>query len=173
MSWFVVDVEADGPCPGLYSMVSFGVVKVDDELKTTFYGEVKPITEKYIPDALAVSGFTRDQHEAFDAPEDVMKDFYEWVKENSDGRPIFLSDNPAFDWQFINYYFHRYVGDNPFGFSARRIGDLYCGIKRDSFARWKHLRVTNHDHNPVNDAKGNAEALLYMRDKLGLRMPSK
>ena len=29
---FCVDVEADGPCPGPYSMVSFGVVRVDAAL---------------------------------------------------------------------------------------------------------------------------------------------
>ncbi|MDP4262226.1 MAG: hypothetical protein Q8941_06815 [Bacteroidota bacterium] len=30
---------------------------------------------------------------------------------------------------------------------------------------------TTHDHHPVNDAKGNAEALLAMK-QMGLRMPS-
>lgn len=43
MSYFSIDVEADGPCPGLYSMVSFGAVLIDSELQTTFYGKVKPI----------------------------------------------------------------------------------------------------------------------------------
>ena len=43
---------------------------------------------------------------------------------------------------------------------------------KDTFAKWKYLRKTNHDHNPVNDAKGNAEALLEMR-RMGLNMPNK
>jgi hypothetical protein len=34
---------------------------------------------------------------------------------------------------------------------------------------WKHLRKTIHDHNPVNDAIGNAEALLEMK-KMGLKI---
>lgn len=163
MSNFIVDVEADGPAPGLYSMVSFGVVEVT---KTgpgrTFYGMVAPITDDFIPEALAVSGFSREQHLTFEQPEVVMPRFVEWLASvNSAGsRPTFISDNPAFDWQFINWYLWKYTKGNPFGHSARRIGDFYAGAMRDFYARqdWKKLRVTKHTHNPVDDAKGNAEA---------------
>lgn len=169
MSHYIVDVEADGPAPGLYSMVCFGAVKLSDELDETFYGQTRPITESFIPEALAISGFSRIEHEGFDEPEAAMKAFAQWVTETSKGRPVFFSDNPAFDWQFINYYLHRYVGSNPFGFSARRIGDLYCGMQMNAYAGWKHLRKTTHDHHPVNDAKSNAEALLEMR-RMGLKL---
>lgn len=172
MSLIVVDVEADGPIPNKFSMICFGAVVVDNNLNKTFYGQTKPISDLFNPDALAVSGFSRKEHENFEDPKVTMENFYQWVKNNSIGRPIFISDNPAFDWQFMNYYFHTYLGNNPFGFSARRIGDLYCGMVKDSFAKWKHLRKTKHDHNPVNDAKGNAEALLEMK-KLGLKLPNK
>lgn len=168
MSYIVVDVEADGQIPHKYSMVSFGAVIVEPSLKKTFYGETRPISELWQPDALAVSGFSREQHEGFDDPREVMIKFRDWIKENSQGRPIFISDNLAFDWQWINYYFHTYLDENPFGWSGRRIGDMYCGMKFDSYAKWKHLRKTSHDHNPVNDAKGNAEALLWMKNKMGL-----
>ena len=132
------------------------------------------IADVWIPEALAVSGMSRAEHESFEAPEKVMEDFAKWLSENSKGRPIFISDNPAFDWQWINFYFHTYLGKNPFGFSARRIGDLYCGMRMDAGLNneWKKLcRKTIHDHNPVNDAKGNAEALLAMKE-MGLKMPS-
>lgn len=170
MSLIVVDVESDGPIPNKYSMVCFGAVIVEPSLNKTFYGETKPISKYWVPEALAVSGVTREQHEKFSDPWHTMQKFDQWIKENTKGRPVFISDNPAYDWQFINYYFHYYLGTNPFGFSARRIGDLYCGMVKDGFAKWKHLRKTNHDHNPVNDAKGNAEALLAMV-KLGLKLP--
>lgn len=171
MSYFVVDVESDGPCPGLYSMISFGAVLVRDDLTNpkTFYGELKPISDKWIPEALAVSGFNRDQVMLFDDPNIIMEDFAEWIKENSAGRPIFISDNNGFDWQFINYYFHAFYGSNPFGFSSRRLSDLYCGIQKDTFAKWKHLRDTRHTHNPVDDALGNAEVLVKMK-KMGLKI---
>lgn len=172
MSWFVVDVEADGQVPGLYSMVSFGVVRVDENLDKTFYGQVKPITDTWDERALSISGFSREEHEQFDDPSYVMLELDTWLMVNSKGRPVMLSDNIAFDWQFINYYFHRYLGRNPFGYSGRRIGDMYCGMMKDSFAKWKHLRKTKHTHHPVDDAKGNAEAILAMRD-MGLKIPSK
>lgn len=171
MSFIVVDCESDGPIPNLYSMVCFGAVVVEEPITKTFYGKTKPISEKYIPEALAISGYTREQHLTFDEPEQVMREFAQWINENNtNGRPIFISDNPAFDWQWINYYFHYFIGSNPFGFSARRIGDLYCGMRKSVFEQWKHLRKTVHDHNPVNDAKGNAEALIKMKH-MGLKVP--
>lgn len=167
MTLFVVDVEADGPAPALYSMVSFGVVEVT---KTgpgrSFYGKVAPITDDYIPEALAVSGFSRAEHLAFEKPEVEMPRFLQWLAEvNGKGRASFLSDNPAFDWQFMNYYLWRYTKSNPFGHSARRIGDFYAGLQRDFHARqdWKKLRVTAHTHNPVDDAKGNVEAFVALQ----------
>jgi hypothetical protein len=85
--------------------------------------------------------------------------FREWLKQ-FEGRLIFVSDNPAYDWQFINYYFHKYLGLNPFGHSARRLSDFYAGMKGDfsDSMGWKKWRVTKHDHNPVHDALGNVEA---------------
>jgi len=154
-------------------MVCFGAVVVEPSLSKTFYGKVKPISNLYDPQALAISGFTRAEHDNFDDPKTVMENFAEWLGEQSKNRPIFISDNPAFDWQWINWYFHMYTGKNPFGFSARRIGDLYCGMKMDAGLNneWKRLfRKTKHDHNPVNDAIGNTEALLAMRE-MGLKIP--
>lgn len=171
MSYIVVDVEADGELPGRNSMVCFGAVLVDGDLKQTFYGKTKPISDKYNPDALAVSGFSREEHEQFDDPETVMKEFAEWLQKVCSGKPIFISDNLAFDWQWINFYFHTYLDYNPFGFSGRRIGDLYCGMMMNTSlnSEWKRkYRITKHTHNPVDDAKGNAEALLKFKE-LGLK----
>lgn len=169
-AYVVVDCEADGPIPHDYSMVCFGAVVVTPELDRTFYGEVRPISEKWDPRALAISGISRETHETFDEPEDVMRAFKTWLDETVEGRPIFISDNNCFDWQWINFYFHHFIGENPFGYSGRRIGDLYSGMKMDPFVQWKHLRDTKHDHHPVNDSKGNAEVLLKMRE-MGLKFP--
>ncbi len=170
MNYIVVDIESDGPAPGEFSMVCFGAVKVDDKLDQTFYGRTRPISERCLPEALAISGFTREQHLAFDDPKEVMQRFDQWLAQFGKARPVFFSDNVAFDWQFINYYFHRFLGRNPFGFSGRRIGDLYAGLVKDlrKATEWKKFRVTPHTHNPVDDARGNAEALLRFKE-LGLK----
>lgn len=172
MSLIVVDVEADGAIPHKYSMVCFGAVVVEPSLSKTFYGKTKPTSDEWNADALAVSGFSREEHLTFDEPSEVMQKFAEWIGENTNGQAVFISDNPAFDWQWINFYFHYYLGRNPFGFSARRIGDLYCGLEKDFFAgsQWKRFRKTAHTHDPVDDALGNAEALLKIRE-MGLKFP--
>jgi hypothetical protein len=60
----------------------------------------------------------------------------------------------------------RYFGENPFGHSWRRIADCYAGLVGDfrSTQKWKRLRRTKHDHHPVHDALGNAEALIRLFD---------
>jgi DNA polymerase III epsilon subunit-like protein len=166
VSLIVVDVESDGAIPHKYSMVCFGAVVVEPSLAKTFYGSTKPISDEWTPEALAISGITREEHLTFDEPREVMLKFNDWITANSNGKAVFISDNLAFDWQWINYYFHRFTGSNPFGFSGRRIGDIYSGLVKDYFAasKWKSLRRTKHTHNPVDDAKGNAEALLKIRE---------
>lgn len=168
--YIVVDVESDGPCPHLYSMISFGAIVVDEELDKSFYGKLYPISDNYIPDALAVSGVSREETLKFDNPEGVMFEFKDWInKVRGNERVYFISDNNGFDWQFINYYFHRYCGENPFGFSSTNLGSLYKGFIKDMFKNFKHLRRTKHTHHPVDDARGNAEALLEIK-KRGLKI---
>jgi hypothetical protein len=54
--------------------------------------------------------------------------------------------------------------------SSGSLGSLYKGLVKDTFQNFKHLRKTRHSHHPVDDARGNAEALLYMKDNLGLKI---
>jgi hypothetical protein len=175
MTLFVVDVEADGPYPGDYSMVSFGIVKVQEDLSKTptFYGKVLPISSHWLPDALAVSGHSREEHLTFDTPESVMASARAFVEQHSEGHAVLVSDNNGFDAAFMNYYMHKYTGANPFGFSSRRIGDFYAGLEKNykSANGWKKMRTTTHDHNPVNDAMGNAEAMLNIAKKHGITLP--
>jgi hypothetical protein len=174
----MVDVEADGPCPGEYSMVSFGAVIVEPGLNRTFYGQLKPVSDLWIPGALAVSGHSREETLLFPEPELAMKDFDRWLRQNLQQGPTdisvrFISDNNGFDWQFINYYFHRFLKQNPFGFSSTNLGSLYKGMQKNMFVNFKKLRKTKHTHHPVSDAIGNAEAFLYMQEKMGLRTEKK
>lgn len=166
----MVDIESDGPIPGDYSMISFGAIIVDASLDKTFYGALKPISEKHIPEALAVSGFTREETLAFKDPKEVMEDFTAWIKMHSKGRPMFISDNNGFDWMFICWYFHHFTGNNPFGFSSQNLGSIYKGVVKDMSQNFKHLRKTKHTHNPVDDARGNAEALLTIKREKGLKI---
>jgi DNA polymerase III epsilon subunit-like protein len=169
MPYVMVDIESDGPIPGDYSMICFGAIVVEPALGRTFYGRLRPISERFIPEALAVSGFDRDETLAFPEPAGVMAEFRDWLKANCPGRCMFISDNNGFDWQFINWYFHHFLGENPFGHSSTNLGSLYKGLAKDTFVNFKHLRQTKHTHHPVDDARGNAEALLAMKE-MGLKI---
>lgn len=162
--WVCVDVESNGPCPGLYSMTSFGAVVVEEKLNRTFAAGLNVIPGALVdPEAAKIDQSTYVKED----PAIVMPRFVDWVESLSPGKRVtFVSDNVAFDWMFVNYYVWRYVGRNPFGWSGRRIGDLYCGMIGDTRASWKHLRKTTHDHDPLNDAKGNAEALIAILEKM-------
>ncbi len=133
MSLIFVDCEAPFGCgsPSVGDMTEFGAVEYQS--RKVFHGT--------------------------DASKETFRNFAEWLKQ-FDGPPVFVSDNPAYDWQWINFYFWKHLGCNPFGYSARRIGDFYAGLVGDfrKSQGWKRLRVTRHDHDPVNDATGNAEA---------------
>jgi hypothetical protein len=170
MSYVMVDIEADGPIPGDYSMVCLGAVIVEPVLVRTFYATLAPISDKWVPEALRVSGFSREETRQFGEPAAEMARFEKWLQETVQGRPVFVADNNGFDWQFVNWYFHHFLGRNPFGFSSMNLGSLYKGLLRNMSASFKHLRRTRHTHNPVDDAVGNAEALLHMRDVMGLKI---
>jgi hypothetical protein len=163
----MVDIESDGPCPGKHSMICFGAVIVEPGLQRTFYAELKPISEEFLPDALAISGFSREQCMKFPDPRDAMQNFEIWLQKEIPGRrPIFWSDNNGYDFAFINYYFWQHLNRNPFGWSSANLGSFWKGMERDLFSTFKHLRETKHTHHPVDDAKGNAEALLKMFERM-------
>lgn len=169
----VVDVESDGQCPGLYSMLSIGLVRIDD-LDNGFYAELRPISDRYDTAAMSVGGFTREKALEATAPEQAMASLLGWVeKQGIKGRPIVWSDNPAFDWQFLNYYCHAFLGHNPFGHSARRIGDVYSGWRRNlrETKDWRRWRGEPHTHNALDDARGNARALAELISRMGNSLP--
>jgi hypothetical protein len=170
MSYVMVDVESDGPVPPDYSMICFGAVIIDEALDKSFYGQLKPLSENWTPDALKISGFSREETLGFNDPQVVMVEFSTWLKLNSKNKLFFISDNNGFDWQFINYYFNHFLGSNPFGYSSTNLGSLYKGLVKDTGQNFKHLRKTIHTHNPVDDVIGNAEALLHMRKEMGLKI---
>lgn len=160
---YSLDVEADGPVPGLYSMLSFGFVNVDDP-SISFYAELKPITENFQVEAMNVCGFTREKAMLSEDAESVMLRFKDWLQDVAfakSNRIQVWSDNNGFDWSYLNYYMHRFLGENILGFSSRRISDFYAGLKGDisSTRDWRKFKITKHSHNALDDAKGNAEAL--------------
>jgi hypothetical protein len=114
--YIAVDVEADGPIPGPYSMISLGMA-VTGRPDLSFYTELRPISDEYVPRALAVSGLDRDRllREA-PSPEEAMAAAARWVNGlRRIGRPVFLAAPAVWDGMFVHWYFIRFTGKSPFG----------------------------------------------------------
>jgi hypothetical protein len=162
-----IDCEASGPCPVFGDVISFGAVVIEPSLNRTFRSpNMKPVYDAFNEGAYKSIGLTRAEHLAYTAT--VLQGFHffhHWLGSlEGDGNPqVMVSDNPAFDWQWINWgFYHAGFDKNPLGYSARRIGDMYAGLtnKENNTSKWKKLRVTKHTHDPLDDAIGNAEAYL-------------
>jgi hypothetical protein len=166
----MVDIEADGPVPGIdmYSMIEIGAVVVEHQLNRFFHDYLKPISNNYSQEALDSINCTRQKTLEYENPEVTMINFNNWLKSLGD-KLIFISDNNGFDWQFVNYYMHKFIGSNIFGFSSQNLGSLTKGLDRNlKSSRHKKLRKTLHTHNSLDDAMGNAEALLILNKEFNL-----
>lgn len=132
------------------------------------------IDDSGIAGAREVSGVSFETQKTYRSADVVMSEVQAWLNDcvGAGKRPIFWSDNPAFDWQFWNWYCHKYLGANPAGFSARRIGDLDAGRRGEPLntSAFKKRRETAHTHNPVDDARGNAEALRWILEQMGEKL---
>jgi DNA polymerase III epsilon subunit-like protein len=164
----MVDVEADGPIPGDYSMVSLGAVVVEPSLRKTFYATLRPISNRWDEAALRVCGFSRDETMSFSDPQEVIREFSRWVSRQS-SNPFFISDNNGFDWAFVNWYLLHFTGENPFGFSSSNLVDIYCGLKRDLDAILKKSAPPPR-HNALDDALANAKRFLALAQDYGITL---
>jgi ribonuclease T len=170
-----VDIEASGPIPGEFSMLSIGACLVDAP-ERTFHVELKPITDKFDTEALAVTGLSlKDLASRGKSPEDAMQEFSTWVEGACCGEtvvPVFVGLNAPFDWSFVNYYFHRFTGRNPFGFSALDIKAYFMGMTGCSWRDTRSSVIAKFagptlagNHNALQDALYQAELFRILRSK--------
>ena len=159
-----VDIEASGPIPGEYSMLSIGACEVGNTEKN-FYIEIKPISEQFLKEALDVCGFSLEEMKKTGTePHDAMRRFSEWIKWIAEGRkPVFVAYGLGFDWSFVNYYFIRFTGENPFSISGIDIKSVWLGRTKCSWQKTSKTDVKraldvhlDHTHNALDDAKEQA-----------------
>jgi ribonuclease T len=131
-TYISVDVETAGPNPSQYSLLAIGACSVFSP-ERNFYIELKPVNLSFQEEALESCGLSMNKLaiEGVD-PAEAMQRFETWVHEilpvGKD--PIFVGFNAPFDWMFVNDYFHRFLGHNPFGHSAIDIKSYYMGLEK-------------------------------------------
>jgi DNA polymerase III epsilon subunit-like protein len=125
-----VDVETSGPNPSEHSLLALGACLVADPSQT-FYVELQPTTQRADPRAMPVHGLSlkRLASEGLPAAQ-AMTQFEAWLQAQlpSGTAPIFVGFNAPFDWMFVNDYFHRFLGRNPFGHSALDLKSFFMGM---------------------------------------------
>ncbi|EHC3550220.1 3'-5' exonuclease [Salmonella enterica subsp. enterica serovar Heidelberg] len=166
-----VDVETSGPIPGEYSLLSIGACLVADP-ETSIYLELQPDSVRHDAEAVAISGLDLDVLKRDGLPaHEAMRAFAQWVNVIAQsGRPVvFVGLNAPFDWSFVNYYFHKYLGDNPFGFTAIDMKAYFMGA---TCCSWKETKSSHMvacltpsrkpNHNALDDALFQAELFALM-----------
>ena len=166
------DVETDGPIPGPYSMLSFALTVVGrfdgktfqraGDRSATFVRELRPISDTFEPEALAVNGLDRDRLLVEGTPpEQAMTAAAEWVREQvGDARAVLVAYPVAFDWSFLYWYFKRYANSSPFGHSScldirsyylAAAGTVFDSAAKDEMPTFLRAE-TPHTHDALDDA---------------------
>ncbi|MFE9601273.1 3'-5' exoribonuclease domain-containing protein [Streptomyces hokutonensis] len=172
-----VDIEADGPIPGPYSMLSLGAAVAGtqdadgftaaDPERQSFYRELRPIGEEFVPEALAVSGLDRDRLLSDGAePAAALAEFSTWVREVAVGaQPVMCGYPASYDWMFLYWYLIRFTGASPFGHSGcLDMKTLYAtkarlplrAVAKGTMPR-ELLSRRRHTHHALDDAIEQAE----------------
>ena len=169
-TYFSVDIETAGPIPSKYALLSIGACRVDDPSRS-FYVELRPDASDIDDHALEISGLSITQLTREGTPPDqAMLQFESWVQQTTDKDclPVFVAFNAPFDWMFINEYFHRYLGRNPFGHTALDIKAFYMAQFKTTWRGTSMIEVRKAlglegelSHNALQDAID--QALLFQQ----------
>jgi len=169
-----VDVETAGPNPADYALLSIGACTLAQP-RQTFYAELKPTSFNVDPGAMEVHklDLTRLAEVGYD-PKVALEKMVDWLEKSiQDERgPLFLGFNSPFDWMFLNDYFHRFLGFNPFGHSSLDIKSFVMGLKRVPWAGTSMKALTEKPlrHNALEDAIDQAELFINLLESEGYQL---
>jgi DNA polymerase III epsilon subunit-like protein len=99
-------------------------------------------------------------------PKAAMQHIADWLLDcvPEGQRPIFVAFNAPFDWMFVNDYFQRYLGYNPFGHAALDIKSFFMGLDGVPWSQTsmrtigpRYLNIRHLSHHALQDAIDQAE----------------
>ena len=167
-----VDIEADGPIPGPYSMLGLGAAAFDLGSPTprvpisTFEAALHPLPEAgQDPDTMR---WWATQPKAWahvqkncEHPAVAMARFVTWL-DALPGKPVFVGYPVTFDFLFVYWYLRYYGHGSPFGFQGLDIKTLamtklnlpYKQCTKRRFPKRWFAGGVPHDHTALADAIG-------------------
>jgi DNA polymerase III epsilon subunit-like protein len=164
--YIFLDVETTSFDPIRGDVISLGAIVTDSSHNElgAFYTTVKPDMNKFISDdALAVSGFSRDDLLTFKPRREAVKDFMWFLKPHLDIFPqIMVShtvngfDYRFIDWMFrkeeLNYKLYKIIRHDYQQSTIKMARDL--GHSNNKLGEWAtRLGLTFNHHNALEDAR--------------------
>lgn len=200
--YFVVDVETNGQIPGDHCMLTVGCQAVIPSshrerlmlTEQTFYVRLKDDEQKVHKPTMDWWKGIRDSghagreayHEAFSYeprydPKSAMHRFEQWVKDvlalHHAEKAVFVASPIGFDFTWVRWYMHHYLGECLFGHRALDLSSLWMGrdlsksqgkeglltYKSDAFDKtFGNGYVNPMPHNGLEDAKALANAFVNL-----------
>lgn len=159
------DIEADGPIPGKYSMLSFGSAAFtpDKKIISTFSANLRTLPKaKKDPETMkwwkTQSRAWEECRKNLQAPQKAMKKYVAWLK-SLPGKPVFVAYPAGFDFTFIYWYLLKFAGESPFSFAALDIKTFAMAILKKDFHKIRKSSMPKHwfdqsrkSHVALNDA---------------------
>jgi hypothetical protein len=129
--YFSADVETDGPIPGPFSMLSVGIVVAGQfdgnsftrpsDFKNGFYAELRPISNQFQAEALAVNKLDRNRLlKEGEEPQHAITRARDWITTvAAGGKPVLVAYPLSFDWMWLFWYFTQFLAQgSPFSYSS-------------------------------------------------------
>lgn len=169
-----IDVESDGPCPGIHNLLSFGAAAflkgkplVTFERNIALLPDCKPshktMREFWQRDAKHQALYDLTRVNTVD-PEDFCRDLIAWARnlsEETGYKAVFVAAPATFDYKWLDYYLHRFIGDNPFGFAScvdiksylfGRMDRQFAEVTKRNYKKSWFPKGHKHTHVAVEDA---------------------
>ncbi len=171
------DIEADGPIPGPYSMLSFGSAAFNEggDLISTFQANLETLEGAVgHPDTMKWWSTQEDAWAAcrkdLQDPKVAMAAYSDWLL-GLPGTPVFVGYPATYDFLFVYWYLIKFTGDSPMGFSGLDVKSYACAMLKKPFkqagkrgmpGRW-FKGTRKHTHEALDDAVGQGQLFMNMR----------
>jgi DNA polymerase III epsilon subunit-like protein len=172
--FIIVDIETSGPNPGSYALLSIGACTLGEN-PHTFYIQLQPDKKDFDLEAMQINKLPFDElAKNGTPPQKAMQEFAKWINDITpkNSTPVFVAFNAPFDWMFINDYFHRHLGENPFGYKALDIKAYFMGLFGSDWDDTSHKKIAqffgiklDFSHHALQDALDEAQLFKIMLEE--------
>lgn len=176
-----VDIESNGPIPGVYSMLSLGAAAYSLENNTpisTFEINISPLKDAIeCPKTMEFWANNREAYEKITTgqvnPKIAMNMYLKWLK-HLRSKLVFVGYPASFDFMFSHWYLIKFTNEDPMGFQALDLKTMAMCLlnkqfrhttKRNMPKEW-FIGSPKHDHTPLNDAIGQGTMFINMYKEL-------